>query len=100
MSCKDITTSSGIYQIRNIVNGKVYVGSAVNIVRRWAKHRNELNLGIHKTSRLQRSWKKHGADKFVFEVLELVCEKASLISVEQKYFNEIRPFDTSIGYNT
>lgn len=31
--------ASGIYEITNLINGKRYVGSAVNMYRRWYAHR-------------------------------------------------------------
>lgn len=46
---------AGIYQIRNIVNGKVYIGSAVNIERRWGMHKNRLKAGQHRNIHLQRA---------------------------------------------
>ncbi len=60
----------GIYEIRNIVNDKVYVGSAVNIRVRWVRHRHELKVRRHHCKHLESSWHKHGADKFVFKILE------------------------------
>lgn len=35
----DIALPSGIYQIINTVNGKRYIGSAVNLGKRWINHR-------------------------------------------------------------
>lgn len=43
----DIPRKSGIYQIRNLVNGKVYVGSAVNLQHRRREHRSDLRNGNH-----------------------------------------------------
>jgi predicted GIY-YIG superfamily endonuclease len=31
--------NGGIYQIRNIVNDKKYIGSTVNFTKRWARHK-------------------------------------------------------------
>ena len=33
---------SGIYKIVNLINGKVYIGSAVNFEKRWREHRRGL----------------------------------------------------------
>lgn len=79
--------SSGIYQIRNIKNGKRYVGSAVNVRQRWASHRSLLRKGKHHSDHLQNSWKKYGEQSFEFEVIEL-CEKGSLIEREQWHINQ------------
>jgi excinuclease UvrABC nuclease subunit len=39
--------SVGVYCIKNKVNGKVYVGSSVNIRRRKTQHFVNLKRGIH-----------------------------------------------------
>lgn len=38
---------AGIYEIRNAVNGKRYVGSSVRIKKRWRDHRSALNGRKH-----------------------------------------------------
>jgi group I intron endonuclease len=59
----------GVYEITNIVNGKRYVGSSVNIKRRWSQHRHRLNKGIHKNPHLQNSYNKHGKNAFIYRVI-------------------------------
>jgi len=44
---------SSIYQIRNIINNKIYVGSAINTRTRWGKHRHDLRKGVHKSKYLK-----------------------------------------------
>lgn len=73
---------SGIYTIVNTVNGRVYVGSAVNFTTRWRGHRNSLDSGTHRNPYLQRAWNKYGADKFVFTPI-LYCDREFLITWEQ-----------------
>ena len=34
---------TGIYKIKNLINNKVYIGSAVNIDRRWSLHQYHLS---------------------------------------------------------
>jgi group I intron endonuclease len=94
------TTQSGIYQIRNTINDKIYIGSAVNIRDRWRTHRRDLNDQKHHGPHLQRAWIKYGASAFVFEVLEIVPNKEDLIRIEQQYLDQRKPFDREIGYNT
>ncbi|HVX57596.1 MAG TPA: GIY-YIG nuclease family protein [Candidatus Saccharimonadales bacterium] len=69
MNRKVATSIPGIYLITNTISGKVYVGQAINIRRRWESHRHYLTKGEHRNSYLQRSWTKHGPDKFIFSVL-------------------------------
>ncbi len=94
-----VPSSSGIYQIRCLVHGKIYIGSAVNLSNRWRQHRQAMERGDHYNLRLQNSWNKHGSENFVFEILELVDDKASLVIIEQGYLDRLRPFDVGVGYN-
>ena len=81
---------SGIYQIRNLVNGKVYVGSAKKFKSRWGQHRTNLRSKSHHSSHLQRAWNKYGADNFVFEPL-ITCAPSMLIWYEQQFLDQMRP---------
>jgi len=73
---------SGIYIIRNLVNGKIYIGSAVNLERRLSFHLWSLRKGCHINIHLQRAWDKDGESVFSFQVY-LTCEKKDLIFYEQ-----------------
>lgn len=80
---------SGIYSIRNVVSGRVYVGSAVNIVARWAVHRSLLADGKHHSRAFQRSWDKHGVVAFEFSVLEFVEDRSQLLVREQVWIDQL-----------
>jgi group I intron endonuclease len=82
---------SGIYQIRHLASGRSYVGSAVNLRKRWALHRWSLANGRHRNQLLQRAWVKYGANAFAFEIVELVSERTSLIEREQFWFDAKSP---------
>ena len=77
---------SGIYVIVNTVNGKVYVGQAVDIHKRWINHKSKLNNSHHFNQSLQSAWIKYGASSFKFEVLEN-CSINQLSEREQFYIN-------------
>ncbi len=90
---------SAIYAIRSAIDGKIYVGSAVNYEDRWSVHRSRLNAGNHHSIRLQRSWSKHGAGNFTFEVLELVKRsKERLIKREQHWIDKLGAYGL-FGFN-
>lgn len=91
--------SGGVYVITCATNGKVYVGSAVNLEKRWRAHRNDLNRRAHHSSYLQRAWDKYGAEAFVFTVLEVVDDKNLLIQAEQKWLDVYESYDGKKGYN-
>ena len=82
---------SGIYQIRNTENDKIYIGSAVNISRRKSKHLSTLKRKVHRNTHLQRSYDKHGEGCFIFEVLEYVEDKQDLIRREQYWIDLKNP---------
>lgn len=84
------TSISGIYEIVNRVNGKRYVGSAVNIRARWAVHRHMLHRGYHHSRHLQASWNKHGRGAFEFRIIR-ACERADLIPAEQSAIDTMKP---------
>lgn len=76
---------SGIYQIRNLNNGKVYIGSTFCFKIRYKQHLDSLKKGTHHNKHLQGSFIKHGSDAFIFEVLEVVeGEQSDRLLVEQK----------------
>lgn len=73
---------SGIYEIRNIVNEKRYIGSAVDSRARQSQHFSTLAKGQHCNRKLQAAWNKYGAGAFAFTVI-LHCAKEHLIRWEQ-----------------
>lgn len=90
---------SGIYRIRNIVSGRIYVGSAIKIASRWAQHRSSLRKGHHHSRILQRSWAKHGETAFAFEVLEAVADVTELIKREQFWIDHLQATSPTRGFN-
>lgn len=87
---------SGIYKIEHVDSGKAYVGSAVNIKRRWGEHKARLNSKTHPNPKLQNAWNKYGEGSFVFGVVE-ECEIEVLIEREQKYIDTLEV--VTLGYN-
>lgn len=74
----------GIYEIRNIVNDKVYVGSSCNIIIRFNEHKRQLRNNNHHNIKLQRAYNKYGKDAFIFTVLYEVETSEGLKNEEQK----------------
>ncbi|KKQ97048.1 MAG: hypothetical protein UT24_C0054G0002 [Candidatus Woesebacteria bacterium GW2011_GWB1_39_12] len=82
---------SGIYQIRNLINGKAYIGSTINFNNRKCSHFNLLKANKHPNCKLQNAWNKYGEQNFIFEGVEEVPEKEKLIEREQYYLDETSP---------
>lgn len=81
----------GIYKIINTKNNKIYVGSSVDIKKRWSTHRSKLRGSYHVNNYLQNAWNKYGEGAFEFEVIKKVNNYEELISAEQKYLEKLKP---------
>ncbi|RYF46799.1 MAG: hypothetical protein EOO38_13405 [Cytophagaceae bacterium] len=81
-----------VYAIVNLTTDKRYIGSTCRPVIRQKEHWRMLSQGNHHSQYLQNSWNKHGANSFVFVILE-VCErdKTALLLREQFYIDTICP---------
>lgn len=82
--------ASGIYRIKNQVDGECYIGSAVNLLRREGEHLRNLRRGEHCNPCLQAAFDKYGEEAFIFEVLEHTRPE-NLIEREQHYFDMLKP---------
>lgn len=89
---------SGIYAIKNTLNGKFYVGSSLDVRRRWYDHRARLRRGTSAETKLLNSWKRHGTEAFVFMFLEQVQENR-LLEREQFWAEVLRATDEHRGLN-
>src|SRR5690606_3407741 len=85
---------TGIYKIENVRNGRIYIGSAVSIKKRWREHKRQLDTGIHHSRFMQRCYNKHSSNVFDFSVL-LYCDRENLIDYEQRAIDTFKP-----DYNT
>ena len=89
-------TGCGIYAILNVATGRAYIGSSMNVIRRWKEHRQALEAGTHGSPKLRCAWRRHGAEAFHFVFLEQ-CTKAALSEREEAWiitFDAVRH-----GYN-
>lgn len=90
----------GVYQIKNKINGKIYIGQSIDIERRWEQHRYGKGSLI-----LKNAIKKYGLGKFEFSILEEIkfTNKKEIIKLltelEQKWFDLKKPYLKENGYN-
>jgi group I intron endonuclease len=86
-----------IYQIKNIINDKVYIGQTthLNVANRWVDHIKSINSGAD--SHLIRAFKNYGLDKFIFSVIhEIHNDKLDEFEIKEIYErNSLSPN----GYN-
>lgn len=92
------TEFAGVYEIRNTLNNKVYIGSSVNVRKRLGEHRRKLGRGAHGSAHLQASWGQYGPDAFVFKTL-LICAEADVLFFEQRIIDGYAALDSKRGYN-
>lgn len=84
---KQHAKSAGIYRIRNLRNGKFYIGSTGCFSQRANEHRKQLAGNKHRNLFLQRSYNKDV--DFVFEVLEITTgTRLERLAVEQTYLDK------------
>lgn len=86
----------GVYKIVNKRNGKYYVGSSVEIEKRFWRHKKELINGKHHCDYLQRAWNKYGEENFSFEIVHECATEEEARELEQHYLDT----EYSVLYNT
>ena len=89
---------TGIYKIEHIGSGKIYIGSAIDIDKRYGEHIRTLRRNTHHNRYLQHAWNKHGESQFVFDVVECTSSDI-LIEREQYYIDTFKVCDRNNGYN-
>ena len=77
---------SGVYQIMCLANGRVYIGSSIDVSHRWQEHKKDLCARRHHNVHLQRAWQKYGAMAFEFSVIERRAPEA-LKEAEQRFID-------------
>ncbi len=104
---KERVKPSGVYQVKNLANGKVLLGSSLNLEGLLNRNRFTLRNNSHTNKELQKDWNELGPDQFVFEILEVVQVKDDpnfnlkdeLTLLEQIWLEKLQPFGER-GYNT
>lgn len=81
---------SGIYMFFNVISGKRYIGSSVNIYNRIHEHIHNLKANKAHNQHFQNAWNKYGESAFMFCVLEY-CPENIRFEREQYYINTLQP---------
>ncbi len=104
---KERKKPAGVFQVKNTANGKVLLGSSMNLEGPLNGHKFMLTIGRHRNAMLQKEWNEYGPAHFVFEILEVVKVKDDpdfnlsdeLTLLEQIWLEKVQPFGDR-GYNT
>jgi len=74
---------SGVYQIKNLVNEKIYLGASRQI-KNFNKQIFLLNTGSFRNQELVKDWQEFGADSFEIKVLESFEEDGDFVGTTKK----------------
>jgi group I intron endonuclease len=94
----------GVFQIRNLTNEKIFVGSSLNLDGIFNRHEFSLKMDGHANKSLQKDWNALGAENFAFEILEELEPRENLDSkkelefLEDLWLEKLEPFGEK-GYN-
>ena len=78
----------GIYIIRNIIDERIYIGSAKSLYGRYNDHKSNLKKNNHCNIKLQRFYNKYGKYSLQISILEY-CN--NYIEREQFYMDKLKP---------
>jgi group I intron endonuclease len=86
----------GIYKITSLRDGRVYIGSSVDIQKRIKSHKWHLKRQSHRNRHLQAVYNKYGESNLDFCHLE-ECDVGELRSLEMEYINGYDSYNN--GFN-
>jgi group I intron endonuclease len=92
-----MSADCGVYAWLNTRTGKVYVGSSVNVLRRYKEHLSMFLKGSHYNRHLQNAW-NIDSQCFAFAVIEL----SSVNDIRERgrfWLDELQAGDKDLGYN-
>jgi group I intron endonuclease len=103
---KERKKPAGIFQVKNTVTGRVFLGSSMNLEGPLNRHKFLLTIGKHPVEQLQKDWNTLGPSSFIFDVLEEVKVKDDphfniedeLTLLEEIWIEKLLPFGER-GYN-
>lgn len=103
---KETLRPMGVFQIRNQMSGKIFIGSTMNLAGIFNRYKFQLKAGVHQIKSLQADWDELGAENFAFEILEEVFPRenpdydyaADLEVLEDLWLEKLEPYNEQ-GYN-
>jgi hypothetical protein len=94
----------GVYAVLNWVNGRCYVGAAIDLRARMTGHRNAIEAGTHENRLVRRDVTRFGAACFsIFPIETVSIEdpklRCTLGTLEYEWTLSLRAHIESSGYN-
>jgi hypothetical protein len=103
---KQTVQPMGIYQIRNIISGKLFIGSSKNLPGKLNSVKFQLEHGSHPNNELQNDFNNSDEKNFTYEVVDTLEPKEDpsynytkdLAVLEEMWLEKLQPFGEK-GYN-
>ncbi len=99
-------TKKGVFQIENKMNGKILIGSSMDLKAIWNRQKAQLKFGNHPNEKLQNDWNNLGEEAFEYKIIaeakekkdEEIDFKKEIKELEELYTEELQPYEKK-GYN-
>lgn len=89
-----------VYQIKNILNGFVYIGSTKNFHKRMKTHLRQLKNNNHHSFYLQDAFNEFGESNFIFEIIFESDNKIMVLDKEKEIIaNTMNKYNISLFVN-
>ena len=96
----------GIFQIKNLINGKIFIGSSKNLKGKLNSIKFQLEMGSYINKELQKDFSEYGEKNFLFETVDLLEPEEDpgddytedLNTLEEMWLEKLQPYDEK-GYN-
>ena len=96
----------GVFQIKNIINSKIFIGSSLDLDAIWNRHKSQLQFRSHPNKELQKDWNEFGEENFTYAILAEIKQdedkqidySKAVKELEDLYIDELQPYDDR-GYN-
>jgi hypothetical protein len=96
----------GIFQIKNLASGKIYIGRSTDLNGKLNSEKFQLKNNMHMNKELQNDFNILGEEKFSFEILDRLLPKedsnhdygGDLQTLEAMWLDKLQPFDAR-GYH-
>jgi len=106
LAYKNRVRNIGVYQIRNKINGKIFIGSSPNLDSVFTRYKMNLKGWPHGNQELIKDWHEYGEENFMYEILDqlkpnedpLYDYKDDLKTLEELWLEKLQPYDGK-GYN-
>ena len=97
----------GVFQIKNLANGKIFIGRGMNVQGKLNSAKFQLEQGSHPSREMQNDFKQNGVENFSFEVIDYLDPKKDDINydytddlklLEEMWLEKLKPYKEK-GYN-